>query len=156
MRLLFLCWTINAHFYAFLIRLQTQNRQNGELENNTLNRRHLDSPHCPPLGRSDIAGSTQISLLYLQLVTTHVPTPVTSDKDLVVYHCHNNGHQTDRVSQCTAADHDVDPNHIEPLSPCPCCHWHNTAHNTDFESSSSKHKRTSSSSEVVSFQSAST
>ena len=76
--------------------------------------------------------------------------------DLVVYHCPNNGHQTDRVSQCTAADHDVDPNHLEPLSPCPCCHWHNTAHNTDFESSSSKHKRTSSSSVVDSFQSAST
>ena len=35
----------------FLIRLKTQNRPKGELENNTLNRRHLDSPHCPPLPR---------------------------------------------------------------------------------------------------------
>ena len=52
-RLLLSGWTINAHFYAdlFLIRLKTQNRPNGELENNTLNRRHLDSPHCPPLPR---------------------------------------------------------------------------------------------------------
>ena len=50
-RLLLSGWTINAHFYAdlFLIRLKTQNRPNGELENNTLNRWHLDSPHCPPL-----------------------------------------------------------------------------------------------------------
>ena len=52
-RLLLSGWTINAHFYAdlFLIRLKTQNRPKGELENNTLNRRHLDSPHCPPLPR---------------------------------------------------------------------------------------------------------